>query len=93
MNKRIYLIAVRWKNNDVTKFEAMEKRLETIGTWLRFHAWTWLIKTEYYVTADMVYNTLNLEQDNIENVLITEINRNSKQGWAHKWIWDWINSN
>jgi hypothetical protein len=66
MNKRIYLVTVRWINNNVSKHEILESQLATIGNWLRFSSWAWMVKTEIHVTADMVYNSITLPANNIE---------------------------
>jgi hypothetical protein len=90
MNKRIYLITVRWKNNNISKHGVLETQLSSIGNWLRFSAWSWLVKAELYITAGNVYNALNKEQADIEQVMVLEIVKQSKQGWTHTWIWEWI---
>ena len=61
-----------------------------IGDWIRISAFSWLIWTDKSTeeVSQIFRQTLGLQA----NFVVLYVDPAGAQGWAPKWIWDWINN-
>jgi hypothetical protein len=90
MANKLYIIAVRWRSNE--DIETLQNQISTMGNWLRFSNHLWMLKTAEYIDSKRIYQAIDRDEAGIDQVLILEMNRNSRWGWSLQWIWQWIDS-
>jgi hypothetical protein len=90
MASNLYMISVNWIVTPQTteNIAAIDKILGELGDWLRFSGSCWLIVSEK-TSADIFRAMGNfLKKDDCE--IIAKIDPSTVNGWAPKWIDDWI---
>ena len=93
MNTRLFIITVRWKNPMQSKWELLERHLDALlgaVAWLRVSNFCWLVKGNMSMTTQQINVVLDVEGLELEQVLIFQVDRSTRFGWAPKWVWDWI---
>jgi hypothetical protein len=84
----VYMIAIRWAS--APKNKVIEDAIATVGTWLRFSQHCWLLHVQTG-DAQTIYAELAKVLSKADNELIVKIDPVDYQGWAPKWINEWIN--
>jgi hypothetical protein len=83
----LYSLNIRWVKTPNP--EEIEKILARAGDWLRFHASSWLVATDYSV------HDVNAELRKVltpeDSILIIRCDPGDYTGFAQPWVWDWIN--
>ena len=84
MARKMYMISVRWKSD--SRADDLQKKLP--GSWLRFNTHLWLLKSESL--SSEVFDKIDTELLEIDDIIIMEVDPDTRYGWAETWIWDWI---
>jgi hypothetical protein len=88
--KKLYAVLIRWVASPASSenFDKVDKALGSIGVWLRFSGYGWLVETEksaleiFHVLANI------LRKDDSE--IVIRVDPEDYAGWAFKWVDEWI---
>ena len=84
---KIFVVTLRWIDTPFNP-EMIDSILANRGDWLRWNGWTWLVATNFSSTdlrtALMQRLTFN------DGLIIAQVVTTELEGWAPKWVWDWI---
>lgn len=72
------------------KTTELEPVFDQLGNWARFNGWSWFVFTEK--TPKEIYNVLVSQIANDDSVLILRADPSNPQGWAPKWLWEWLSA-
>jgi hypothetical protein len=90
MAVKMYLVVIRWVDTplileNVTKVDSL---LTPLGDWIRFSGTSWLLRTER--SSREIFNALSTFLKKGDSELIIRVDPDDYNGWAAKWVDDWI---
>src|SRR2546425_7598082 len=88
---QVLCVLLRFKSGFNPGFETFDNLFtedERTRGWLRWNAFTWLIRTER--TANEWYEILRQRISRDDSLLIVRADLSERFGWAPEWVWDWI---
>jgi hypothetical protein len=86
---KMYILCVRWKTEwEASKVTEFGNVVKTFAGWLRFNVHTWLLKTDLDQIA--IRNKIDRTQLGIDELLILEVLPKTRNGYAERWVWDWL---
>lgn len=90
MPRKMYLIAVRWVGTEITEenIKKIDALLTPVGEWIRFSGTCWVIKTDS--TSQKIFEALASFLKTADNELIARIDPSDLNGWAPKWVDEWL---
>jgi hypothetical protein len=93
MNNKTFVILLRWVSPLNAKLDTIQAQFGGVigaSAWLRFSHDAYLLKTNPFVTAPQIHTAIDLKQAELEQILIFEVDKNSRYGWCPEWVWEWI---
>lgn len=84
---KIYIVTLRWIDSPINP-EMIDAILAQRGDWLRWNGWTWLLASNS--APSEIRGSLMQRLSANDNIIIAEVSSTSVDGWAPKWVWDWI---
>ena len=87
MTNKIYYIGIRW-GGELPRTDPVEKSLDTLGDWIRFNGYTWLLSTEY--SSQELYKALERVLIKDDMLLVIALDPRDRFGVAPQWVWEWI---
>lgn len=89
---RLYLASIRWVGTPMSEgnIKSMDLMIGNCGDWVRFNASTWIVWSEANSLA--ISNHIRSWLKPEDSVLVIALDASDMNGWAPKWVWDWINA-
>jgi hypothetical protein len=92
MSKSFFMVSINWIATPQTaeNIKALDDVFGRVGDWLRFSGTCWVVVTDK--TSQDIFTELSkfLKKDDCE--IIAKIDPSTVNGWAPKWIDNWITS-
>lgn len=84
---KIYVITLRWIDSPLNP-EMIDSVLAVQGDWVRWNGWTWLLASN---SAPLdIREGLRKRLLQGDSFIIAEVSPTGMDGWAPKWVWDWV---
>lgn len=84
-----YLINYDPKSSDFDYTPFFDK-IKSYGSWHHPLEYTWFVKVEDFVSANVLYGELKPLLSERDRILIIKVDKVQKQGWLSKSFWNWI---
>ena len=88
--RQLFLITTRWVKTPITAalLQTVDNILTGHGEWIRFHGQTWFVWTESSLSkvASDIRPLVQAE----DSLLVLPVDPIQFDGWAPKWVWEWL---